>query len=173
MARRTRFLVSSRSRQPLQVRDWLANIRLSGFAAIMLGLVVLGALVLLPSIGTLIEQRQQVAALEQAVAVGEDEIERLQAQRERWDDPAYIAAQARERLYYVHPGEVVYLIDNDLPDERQPQRQRPVSEQIVRTQTDWMGQLVRSVTEAGLAEVVIAPAIGVPDPTPAPTETQP
>ena len=173
MAGRTGSRPPSRTRQPLQVRDWLGNIRLSGFTVIMLGLVVLGALVLLPTIGTLVDQRQQVAALEHAITVGEDEVTELQAQRKRWADPAYIAAQARERLYYVRPGEVVYLVDNDLPDERKPQQRKPVSDTVIRTPTDWMSQLVRSVTESGLAQVVIAPAIGVPDPTPNPSATKP
>ncbi len=39
---------------------------------------------------------------------------RSRRERERWKDPAYITTQARERLYYVKPGEVVYLVDNDL-----------------------------------------------------------
>ena len=30
----------------------------------------------------------------------------LKAERARWDDPSYIKAQARERLYYVYAGGV-------------------------------------------------------------------
>ena len=73
-------------------------------------------------------------------------------------------AQARERLYYVRPGEVVYLVDNDLPPELAPQERARVSEDVEPTQTDWMSQFVRSVTEAGLSQTVTAPTIGVPDP---------
>ena len=46
-----------------------------------------------------------------------------EAQRDRWTDPAYITTQARERLYYVKPGEVVYLVDDDLPPALAPQEQ--------------------------------------------------
>ena len=84
--------------------------------------------------------------------------------------PEAATTQARERLYYVRPGEVVYLVDNDLPPELRPQEQAPVSDQVEQTRTDWMSQLVRSVTAAGLAQTVKAPAIGVPD-APSPGDT--
>jgi cell division protein FtsB len=155
------------------VRAWLGGIRLSGFMVIMLGLVVLAAFVLVPTIGTLVDQRQQIAALERAVEVSQAEVAALQQERERWSDPAYITTQARERLYYVRPGEVVYLVENDLPDELLPVEQGDVSDDIEVTRTDWMAQMVRSVTAAGLAKTVKPPTIGVPDPTPTPTPTAP
>lgn len=136
------------------VRAWLTGIRSSGFAAIMLGLVVLAAFVLVPTIGTYLDQRQRVAALEEAVEVGEERVADLEAQRERWTDPAYITTQARERLYFVAPGEVVYLIDNDLPPQDVPQEPAAVSDEVQTTRTDWMGQMVRSITEAGLSRTV-------------------
>ena len=132
----------------------------------MMGLVVLAAFVLVPTIGTYVDQRQQIAALAQAVEVSQDDVASLEAQRDRWKDPAYITTQARERLYYVRPGEVVYLVDNDLTAAQTPQDEEQVSSTVEQTRTDWMAQLVRSVTEAGLAQTVKAPTIGVPDPSP-------
>lgn len=161
-----------RERRQVDVRDWLGGIRLSGFMVIMLGLVVLAAFVLVPTIGTYVDQRQQIAALADSVELTGAEVQELQDQRDRWRDPAYITTQARERLYYVHPGEVVYLVDNDLTDAQVPQEQDPVSDEVQTTRTDWMAQLVRSVTEAGLAQTVRAPSIGVPDESPStPAET--
>ena len=46
----------------VDVRGWLGGIRLSGFMLIMLGLVVLAVFVLVPTIGTYVGQRQQIAA---------------------------------------------------------------------------------------------------------------
>lgn len=160
-------------RPEMDVRDWLGGIRLSGFMVIMFGLVVLATFVLVPTIGTYIDQRQQVDALAEAVEASRDEVEELEQERGRWSDPAYITSQARERLYYVNPGEVVYLIDNDLPPEDLPVEQAAVSDELVETRRDWMGQFVSSIVEAGMAETVVAPVtIGVPDdPTPTPTGT--
>jgi len=153
-------------RGPVDVRAWLGGIRLSGFMVIMLGLVVLATFVLVPTIGTYVDQRQQIAALVAAVEVTEDQVDDLEAQRDRWGDPAYIMTQARERLYYVKPGEVPYLVVDDLPAAQVPQDEAPVSDDVQETRTDWMSQVVRSVTEAGLAQTVRAPSIGVPDEAP-------
>ncbi len=141
----------------VDVRGWLGGIRLSGFMVIMLGLVVLAAFVLVPTVGTYLDQRRQIAALERSVQLTREQIEELESERERWTDPAYITTEARERLYYVRPGEVVYLVDNDLPPEDVPQEQGAVSDEVERTRTDWMSQLIRSVTEAGLATSVSDP----------------
>lgn len=155
-ARRNASAPSSPSRSQVDVRDWVGRLRLTAFTGIMLGLVVLAALVLVPSVGTYLDQRQQIAALRQTVTLGKDEIAELRLERERWADPAYVTAQARERLYYYRPGEVVYLVDDDLPASAIPQEQAPVSEDVEETRTDWMAQLVRSVAAAGLAR----PAVG-------------
>ncbi|WP_231880402.1 FtsB family cell division protein [Microbacterium sp. H83] len=142
----------------VDVREWASGIRLSAFSVIMLSLVVLGAWVLVPTLGTFIDQRQKIAALEQSIQVSEDEITALEKERERWDDPAFITTQARERLYYVKPGEVVYLIDNDLDPAALPQEQGPVSDTLEETPSDWMPQLLRTLTAAGLSDTaVVAP----------------
>ncbi|HCS61886.1 MAG TPA: septum formation initiator [Microbacterium sp.] len=136
----------------VDVREWSSGIRLSGFMVIMLSLVVLGAWVLVPTLGTYIDQRQKISALEASVQVTADEIKALEQERERWEDPAYITTQARERLYYVKPGEVVYLVNNDLDPASLPQEQAPVSDKLEETPADWMPQLLRTITGAGLAQ---------------------
>lgn len=141
----------------VDVREWASGIRLSAFSVIMLSLVVLGAWVLVPTLGTYIDQRQKIAALEQSIQVSEEQITALEKERARWEDPAYITTQARERLYYVKPGEVVFLVDNDLDPAALPQEQGPVSDTLQETPTDWMPQLLRSLTSAGLSDTAVAP----------------
>ncbi|MFT4214732.1 MAG: septum formation initiator family protein [Microbacterium sp.] len=143
---------SSPSRGRVDVREWAGGIRFSAFTGIMLGLVVLAAFVLVPTVGTYLGQRQQLTSLEASVQLTTDEVAALQEEKERWADPAYVTSQARARLYYVATGEVVYLVDNDLPDTAIPAEQDPVSDEVEQTQVDWMSQLVRSVIGAGLAE---------------------
>lgn len=142
------------ARKRVDVGDWVGGVRVSGFMGIMLGLVVLAAFVLVPTIGTYVEQRQQIAALEQAVEATHDDVAELEAERERWRDESYITAQARERLYYMRPGEVVYLIADDVPGGILAPEQEPVSDDVEETRTNWMTQFLRSVTEAGLARSV-------------------
>lgn len=143
----------------VDVREWAGGIRLSGFAVIMLSLVVLGTWVLVPSIGTYLGQRQKIAALEQSVQLTKEQIDGLEQERARWNDPAYITTQARERLYYTKPGEVIYLVDNDLDPADIPPAQQQVSDKIQERPSDWMPQLLRSLTAAGLAKSAVeAPA---------------
>lgn len=136
----------------VDVREWASGIRLSGFMVIMLSLVVLGAWVLVPTLGTYLDQRQKIGALENSVQVSTEQIEALEQERERWEDPAYITTQARERLYYVKPGEVVYLVDNDLDPAAIPREQEPVSDSLEERPADWMPQLLRAIAGAGLAQ---------------------
>ena len=148
----------SKGEQPrVDVREWASGIRLSAFSVIMLSLVVLGAWVLVPTLGTFIDQRQKIAALEASVQVSEQEIADLEAERERWEDPAFITTQARERLYYVKPGEVVFLIDNDLSTIDLPRDQEPVSDTLEEKSADWMPQLLRTLVSSGLSDTAAVP----------------
>jgi hypothetical protein len=58
----------------------------------------------------LIDQR---AAIADAAAENErarDRIVLLEESLDRWSDPAYIAAQARQRLRFVFPGETAFIV---------------------------------------------------------------
>lgn len=138
-------------------REWLGGIQLSGFAAILLALVVFGALVLVPTVGDYVDMRQQVAQAQQGVEVTADEIAQLQLERDQWHDPAFIQSEARERLFYMNPGEIVYLIQDDLP-ESDAEEPDVVAAEAEESESDWMGSMLRTVVGAGLAEQATAPA---------------
>lgn len=55
-------------------------------------------------------QRGEIASLQQDIAQREAAIEELQFEVDRWDDPAYVEQQARERFGWVKPGEVGYRV---------------------------------------------------------------
>jgi cell division protein FtsB len=162
-----------RAPRRVDVRQWLGGMRVSGFAVIMLGLVVLGVFVLVPTVGVYLDQRRQITSMEAAIALSQQQVADLERESERWTDPAYITTQARERLYYVRPGEVVYLVENDLPASAMPQDQAPVSAELTETRTDWMTQFVRSLTTAGLSRTVDPPAVTDPAQDPASTPPAP
>ncbi|WP_394552683.1 septum formation initiator family protein [Agromyces sp. MMS24-JH15] len=130
---------------------WLSGIRFSGFTVIMLGVILLGVVVLAPTIASYAAQRQQIAALRAEVSEQEAEVQRLQAERERWSDETFIITQARERLYYVIPGEVSYLVIDDRTEAAKQQAEIGVSAEVTEREGDWMRTLLRSVMTAGLA----------------------
>ncbi len=60
-------------------------------------------------------QRSDIAALRDAVADQEQDVAALEAERERWRDPAYVEQQARDRLKFVKPGERSYTVLDAAP----------------------------------------------------------
>lgn len=85
-----------------------------------LGVVLITITVLLaPTVKTYLEQRAEINALQDKIAVQQDKRAELKDQLERWEDPAYIKQQARTRLFLVMPGETRYLVmgADDAKDE--------------------------------------------------------
>lgn len=56
------------------------------------------------------EQHSEREALEAEAQELTAELQRLERELELWDDPAFVAAQARERLGFVMPGEQGYVV---------------------------------------------------------------
>jgi cell division protein FtsB len=143
--------------------SWLRNIRLSGFTFIMLSLIVVAVIVLAPSLRNIVEQQQQVAALEKALADKKKDVSTLKSDIDRWSDPAYIVAQARDRLIYVYPGDLTYLVIDDGKTVTTDDG-APISKTIQTTRVDWLRSLLSSVVTAGLtdqsANQLVAPTSG-------------
>ncbi|MCD5346551.1 septum formation initiator family protein [Agromyces sp. H3Y2-19a] len=117
----------------------------------MLGILVLAVVVLAPTIAAFAQQRAQLAELKAAVSAQEEEVQRLRDERERWNDETFIVTQARERLYYVMPGEVSYLVIDDRDAAAKTDETTAVSAEVTESKGDWMRTLLDSVMTAGLA----------------------
>lgn len=144
---------------------WLSGFRFSTFSLIMAGVLIVGVLSLIPRVQELATQRQQIDALKANIAATQADIEAKKVEREQWNDTTFIETQARERLFYVEPGDVSYLVINDLtPAQLASQTQSAVSTEVKQTESQWLGTLLGSVWAAGNAAVTVAP-------TPAPATT--
>ena len=143
---------------------WLRNLRVSGFAFTMLALVILSVIVLAPSLRILVEQQAQIAALTALVEERENSVGQLQEDVARWDDPAYIEALARDKLYYAYPGDLTYLVIDDGATPAGTDG-LPVSDEIQSLQVDWVQALISSVYTAGLTDAsaseLVSPRINV------------
>jgi len=58
----------------------------------------------------LVAQHSRITALEDRATQAQQELEVMNEQIARWNDPAFVATQARERLHFVLPGEVGYVV---------------------------------------------------------------
>ena len=89
-------------------RGRLPAVTARGVALVVVALVAVGSVV--ATARAWVEQRSALADLRADVAQREQHVAALQAESDRWDDPAYAAAQARARLEYVVPGETRYAV---------------------------------------------------------------
>ena len=89
-------------------RGRLPAVTARGVALVVVALVAVGSVV--APARAWVEQRSALADLRADVAQREQHVAALQAESDRWDDPAYAAAQARARLEYVVPGETRYAV---------------------------------------------------------------
>jgi hypothetical protein len=77
------------------------------------GVLVVLVVLLAPYMRPWVTQRSQISAGQEQVRALQQEVDDLAAQKKRWDDPAYVRAQARARLLVVMPGETGYVVLND------------------------------------------------------------
>ncbi len=57
-----------------------------------------------------IKQHGQLDSARAQIARQEAQVSSLQQLQKQWEDPAFVKAQARERLHYVMPGEIGYTV---------------------------------------------------------------
>lgn len=133
------------------VGSWIRGIRNSGYSLVMIGILVLAVVVLAPGLRTFAEQRQDIDRLKAAVTDQQASVDHLKTERERWNDRTYITTQARDRLSYVLPGDVSFLVINDLAlPVTGGESTAPVSTDIQSTDVDWLTSVFASVMTAGL-----------------------
>ncbi|MEN9971213.1 MAG: hypothetical protein RL146_514 [Actinomycetota bacterium] len=119
-----------------------------------------------PRISDYIVMQTQINQLQAKLDAAKENLENITEEKKRWDDPVYIRAQARDRLFYVVPGEISYLVlDADglnLSDTTgtvgallaQKKSSADFSQTIGTTKKDWAKGLLQSVIRAGLDQPV-------------------
>ena len=93
------------------------------------------------------QQRAEIVALEAKNRATKAQIADLEDQQKRWDDPAYVRQQARERFGWVMPGEVGYRVigaDGEIKGDVSQ-----LEEPTTKVQGPWVERLWGSVVEAG------------------------
>ncbi len=112
--------------------------------------LALAIAVVVPSVRVYMSQQATLSELQAERDAAKAEVDSLQADVDRWDDDAFVIAQARERLQYVYPGEVAYkVIDPDSVEEHADGS--PAASRLPENQEDtaWYDDLWSSVVEAG------------------------
>ncbi|HEY3503942.1 MAG TPA: septum formation initiator family protein [Actinocatenispora sp.] len=93
---------------------------------------------------TYLSQRAQIAQLTASQAEQRDRIAGLREQRDKWNDPQYVEAQAKGRLRMVRPGDKVYAVYGDTT----PKKSGRDSGTTVRKDGPWYAKVWSSVQGA-------------------------
>ncbi|WP_084252631.1 FtsB family cell division protein [Devriesea agamarum] len=155
---------STRSRagaDPVRRRDdGGRGLGLTKRALFLVVVVVISLATLVPSLNEYVAQRQQIDAMRVKVEQQQKEVAQLNTDLKRWDDPAYIAAQARQRLLYAKPGETQYrLTDSSGKNVPLTEEQKAANEA---SKDEWYSTLWQSVEGASAVRAEDDPLEGTP-----------
>ncbi|TNM37565.1 septum formation initiator family protein [Nocardioides albidus] len=84
--------------------------RLTSRAAILVLVLAVLAVSYASSLRAYLQQRGNITALEAQISEREAKIDDLRDEKRRWEDPAYVAQQARARFGYVARGETPFVV---------------------------------------------------------------
>lgn len=124
-----------------------------------------------PSLRVYNDQRSENAALGAERDAAQADVDDLDAQLARWQDPAFVVAQARERLAYVYPGETPYrVVDPEVARPAAAGSADAAADGTVVEGGPWFDRMWASVEAAG-AEADAAVAATQPSSVPAVPES--
>ncbi|MCA0251520.1 MAG: septum formation initiator family protein [Actinobacteria bacterium] len=84
--------------------------RVTGRALILVAVFVVLGLSYASSLRIYLDQQHQLALADQQITERTAQIAELQDELDRWSDPNFVRAQARDRLGWVLPGEIGYRV---------------------------------------------------------------
>jgi cell division protein FtsB len=134
-------------------------------AAILAAVVCVLTLTIAGPVRTYFAQRTEMKQLAASEAALRQQISDLQQQKVKLADPAYIAAQARERLGFVKPGDIPYQVQLP-PSAASPTE--PGNQPIPAASNDpWYTALWHTIADTPHGPPTVAPQPPAPPP-PAP-----
>ena len=103
-------------------------------------------LTIAPSLQRYFAQRAQINSLHNQISDAHKALEEAKKDLARWDDPTYVAAQARTRLHFVFPGERQYAVNGLTENQNEGDvAAAEVSNQIP-SGLPWYSRLVASIS---------------------------
>ena len=104
------------------------------------------AITLAPPLQHYFAQRAQINSLRAQVNDSNNALEKAREELAKWNDPEYIASQARKRLHFVFPGERQYIVlDAPKTEEEANGPAAPIST-LIPNGLPWYGRLIASIT---------------------------
>ncbi|MEW5808100.1 MAG: septum formation initiator family protein [Actinomycetota bacterium] len=137
-------------------------------AAILAAVVCVLTLTIAGPVRTYFSQRTEMKQLQASESQLRDQIADLEAQKAKLADPVFIAAQARERLGFVMPGEIPYQVQ--LPAGATQAGEAPQGAGPVSGSDPWYTALWHTIADAphGISPTTPTAPPSAPPPAPPP-----
>ena len=104
------------------------------------------AITLAPPLQHYFAQRAQINSLRAQVNDSNNALEKAREELAKWNDPEFVATQARQRLHFVFPGERQYIVlDAPKSEEEANGPVAPIST-LIPNGLPWYGRLIASIT---------------------------
>ena len=117
--------------------------------ALIVGIVLFAlAVTLAPPIQHYFTQKAQINSLRTQLADNQAMLDKAADELAQWNDPEYVASQARARLHFIFPGERQYIVVGDDALENLNE-QTKVSEQLP-AGLPWYSRLISSITSTNV-----------------------
>lgn len=145
-----------------QGRMLIRMLKLNSVSVSVISVIVLGSFLVSQDVQTFLNQRREIVEMERSIELARDDVVNMEAERDRWQDPVYIRSQARDRLYYVLPGEVSYLVMGtegmDFSDTSgtlgallaERRNADEISQEVLAARDNWVDSLLESFLRAAL-----------------------
>jgi hypothetical protein len=118
---------------------------------VLLGVVALLAASYSFPLRAWLDQRSELAAAQAQRDALERDVEQLTEQQQLWEDPAFVRAQARERLNFVLPGEAgLVVLGTEATEAELPTADGAVVPAVPSGEPWWNG-LVAAFADSGAA----------------------
>jgi len=149
LAKRKFFAASLISNSRKSIELGLKKRGLSNRALIVGIVLFVVAITLAPPIQNYFTQRAQINALKTQISDNQAMLDQATKELAQWDDPEFVASQARSRLHFVFPGERQYIVVGNEELENSEQ-QTKVSGQLP-VGIPWYSRLISSITSTNVS----------------------
>lgn len=116
---------------------------------VALALVLIAVTIMLaPTIRIFFSQRAEIHTIQADIAAKQADQTNLKDEISRWQDPAYVQQQARDRINMVMPGETSYWVFGDVGTSSSSSATSPAASNSSPADVPWTQSLLDAVRRA-------------------------
>jgi cell division protein FtsB len=127
---------------------WLRGVTGRNLAVATVLFVV--AITLAPPLQRYFAQRAQINALRVQLHDSQATLDAATNELAKWNDPAYVASQARTRLHYIFPGEHQYIVLGATTEASSGNKAAGVISTDIPAGLPWYAKVISSITSTNV-----------------------